>query len=372
MTTEPVTPPTVEDVCRLVSDFGAAQFEAGIASVEPDVAQLKSLYDAEVTANKVLQQKLTDALAEIERLKNPIPEPTPVTFEIGSAVGSNTDPSAMETRMGVKLDAWRTYENGDGDQQITDTVNRIKANIAKGRKRSSVSVKVPVSMASAATGGADAWAKRLALAIAAAIKGTTHKVRVAINHEPENDVAIVRVSGSVTNGTQLVAYRDNWKKFQNRVAPFFDLPGIDYIIIVMGDHQWNTGANYYPWWSQDKLMSGLVDEVKGVGYDFYERYSNTHKTWTNWGWVSKAATWFALHKRPSGQGYLWGLSETAWTEEAEALKPGQFGRVMGLVKSAGGSWLEYFSTLLNSSEHWQIEPGDRREKDLAATLKGNR
>lgn len=356
---------TLEDVTTTAAAYGREEYVKGAQSRQVEIDQLKAI-------NATLASEYDALEAEYKahmEAEHPAPTPPAVKFQIGAAVGGNTDPAAFEKRIGHVLDARRTYMNtSDGDDgQITKAVSQIKANITAGRPTSSPSFKVPVSMSSAATGGADAWAKKLANALAGAIKGTSHTLRVAINHEPENDVALVKDStGKVTNGPALVKFRDDWKAFQTRVSPFFDLPGITYIVILMGDHQWNSGANYYPWWSQDKVMSGLPATVKGVGYDYYERYGQAGSTrWTGWGWIDKAKVWFADHH------LVWGLSETAWTEEAEKAKPGQTATMKARVSAGGGTWLEYFNTDLNSAAHWEMDPGSAREKEYGHTLNEN-
>lgn len=367
--------PEVAALTAQLTDLNRRVTEAAddVAALQQALADLRTAYQALTGENTGLTEQLgaltrnleattaeRDALQRrVDELEHPTPDPEPTPtpvpaagFQIGSAYLSNGDPTPWEKRMGVVLDSRRTYYQGS---QLDSAVTHVKANIAAGRAVSSISFKVPQSWAAMATGAGDTWAQQVRTKLQAA-RAAGHLIRIAFNHEPENDF-----------GNDTVK-RDDWKAMQNRLAPMFDLPGFEYVVIFMGDHQYNSGANFYAAWQIDKAMPSSP-AIKGVGYDIYERRgqikNGTAMGWSNWGILDKAKAWHATRR------YRWGLSETGWTEQAEAERPGQAQLMVDRLVKAGGSWLEYFNTNLNSAATWAMAAGSAREKSFAQALKAN-
>lgn len=290
--------------------------------------------------------------------------PEEQTFVIGMAYKTNTDPAPVEKRIGLLVDVSKTYY-GAGD--LTKAVARVQANIAAGRAVSEISFKAPFTWADMAAGKGDAWALAIATALQKAIAGTTHLVRIAFNHEPENDKPDSKGVGD--NGAT-AAGRDQWRAMQVRLAPIFDVAGIEFIVILMGYHSIASTSNLYKIW---RLELAIPDSphIKGVGYDLYETYAvidkdtGKPKGWRNW--ETYCAKIKAFHDtRP---GLKWGLSEHGWTDAAETSRPGYLITVANAVAKYGGSWILVFSVnLATRAADWEMPAGSAREKTFAQLL----
>jgi hypothetical protein len=340
---------SLEDVTTAAKAYGAEQFAAGAASRQDEVDVVRQSLSR-------TEEQLQAALARIDELTKP--DPVTSSFVLGMAYESNTDPTAVEKRLGFVLDSRRTYY-GSSEAEIKKAETNIRANIAAGRKVSSVSFKVPFSWAEMAAGKGDAWATALRDRLAKLVAGTTHIIKIAFNHEPENDKA--------PNNGGTVAGRDSWKAMQLRLAPLFDQAGFVFIVILMGMHSTRTSDSLYKIWRLDLAIPNHP-AIKGVGYDLYQFRGRVQAGATKPdGWSPQEADYKAIaafHKtRP---GLTWGLSETAHTEDAEAERPGLLASTTALVVAYGGSWLEWFNSNLNSTAKWEMAAGSAREKSFAA------
>jgi hypothetical protein len=285
-----------------------------------------------------------------------VPAPLPsVNFVVGGAYLSNTDPAPVEGRAGVPFETVRNYYSSTG---VGSAITRVKANIAAKRAVSHVSFKLPYSWAQMANGAGDVWAKDVSAKLQAAIAGTPHVVRIAMHHEPENDTG--------TNAGNTVAGRDAWKNMQARLAPFFDKPGIQYILVLMGYHSFSTASSLYPLWKLDACVPN-TPAIKGIGYDIYERFGSEGAThWTNWdSYMSQIK---AFH---GPRNLAWGLSETGVSATGFSAKTTWFSEMISRLKANGGSWFDYFNTNLNSVSAWYMDPGSPREKAFIEVLKNN-
>lgn len=285
------------------------------------------------------------------------PPPTTGTgFDVGSSYGGNADPSPLETSWGVKLEARRTYFTAT---QQSSAVNTIKADIAAGRKTSSISFKLPASWADMAAGKQDAWAKSLSDTLAAAnVSG--HTIRIAFHHEPENDAA--------PNDGSTVAGRDAWKNMQARLSTFYDRPGFQYVAILMGYHTFYGSTTMKQLWSLDASIPTNA-KVKGVGFDIYQQYGVDGSTkWTDMNaYFTQIGTW------AKARNMAWGLSETGLSAAAFTQRPTYFTDTVAQMKAQGGSWLEYFNSDLNSPDpKWSFTATEGRSTAFDKLLTAER
>lgn len=235
----------------------------------------------------------------------------------------------------------------------------VKADIAAGRKTSSISFKVPASWADMAAGKQDVWAKNLADTLVAA-NSSGHTIRVAFHHEPENDTG--------TNDGSTVAGRDNWKKMQAHLSTFYDKPGIQYVAILMGYHTVNGSATMKALWNLDDCIPTNA-KVKGVGFDAYQTKGvNGSTKWTDMNaYFTLLGTWARAHNM------AWGISETGISSTAFAERPTYFTDTIAQMKAQKGSWFEYFNSDLNSPDpKWSFTASDQRGKAFGALLKAER
>jgi hypothetical protein len=284
------------------------------------------------------------------------PSSSTTGFDVGMAYAGNGDPASFESAWGVKLEARRTYF-GPSDQ--TKAANMVKADIAAGRKTSSISFKVPASWADMAAGKQDAWAKNLADTLVAA-NSSGHTIRVAFHHEPENDTG--------TNNGSSAAGRDAWKNMQAHLSTFYDKPGIQYVAILMGYHTLNGSSTMKSLWSLDASIPTNA-KVKGVGFDAYQTKDvNGNTKWTDMNaYFTLLGTWARAHNM------AWGISETGVSSAAFAERPTYFTDTIAQMKAQGGDWFEYFNSDLNSPDpKWSFTASEQRGKAFGALLKTER
>jgi hypothetical protein len=340
---------SLEDVTTAAKAYGAEQFAAGAASRQDEVDVVRQSLSR-------TEEQLQAALARIDELTKP--DPVTSSFVLGMAYESNTDPTPVEKRLGFVLDSRRTYY-GSSEAEIKKAETNIRANIAAGRKVSSVSFKVPFTWAEMAAGKGDAWATALRDRLAKLVAGTTHIIKIAFNHEPENDKA--------PNNGGTVAGRDNWKAMQLRLAPLFDQAGFFFIVILMGMHSVRTSDSLYKIWRLDLAIPNHP-AIKGVGLRPLPVPGPCPGRRDEAGRLVPAGGRLqgdpAFHKtRP---GLAWGLSETAHTEDAEPSALVCSRPRLRWSSKYGGSWLEWFNSNLNSTAKWEMAAGSAREKSFAA------
>jgi hypothetical protein len=341
---------SLEDVTTAAKAYGAEQFAAGAASRQDEVDVVRQ-------SLSLTEEQLQAALARIGELTKP--DPVTSSFVLGMAYESNTDPTPVEKRIGFVLGSRRTYY-GSSEAEIKKAETNIRANIAAGRKVSSVSFKVPFTWAEVASGKGDAWAIALRDRLAKLVAGSGHIVKIAFNHEPENDKA--------PNNGGTVAGRDNWKAMQLRLAPLFDQPGLFFIVIVMGMHSVRTSDSLYKIWRLDLAIPDQpghqgrrVRPLPIPGPPQGRRDDQPD------GWSPQEADYKAIQSfHATRPGLAWGLSETAHTEDAEQERPGLLATTQALVAKYGGSWLEWFNSNLNSTAKWEMAAASAREKSFAA------
>lgn len=325
----------------------------GVAAFRRQVAEATELRLQAEESRDLAHRRVGELTTENNDLRRQLEEQQQPArlFDLGMAYKGNVDPAPVEKRLGRPVHSSRTYYGGAASE-ITKAAARVDADEAAGRRTSSVSFKLPVPWADAAAGKADTWAETVADRLTPT---GDHRVRVALHHEPEDDKPLT------------AAHRDQWLAMQLRLAPYFDRPGIEYVVILMGYHSLNSDSSLYPIW---KLDEAIPDDpaIKGVGYDLYQ-VRGAIKDGKTQGWrdfdrlLTQVRAFHAT--RP---GLVWGLSETACTAAAETEKPGVIPRLVDQVISYGGSWLEYFNSNLNSIAGWEMEPGGAREASYAAAL----
>jgi hypothetical protein len=258
-------------------------------------------------------------------------------FLVGAAEHDNGDPSALERAAGSTLGIRRTFWK----------VSKLDASVAVAREDVAAG-RVPLlsykvgDWSAAASGTMDDWARTAARRLS----GLGGTVMVAIHHEPEGD-------GDVAA----------WKRMQQRLAPLFDVPHVEYGVVLTGYAQLYGPRQY----SFDALWPTGAP-VKFLGLDVYESFG-AHKrsggTKHHWTDLEKdyfvAAGRFARRKQVS-----WGLAETGLTDTAFDTARGRLwfaATARGLARQ-GGSFMAYFDSRQNSgSNSWPLT-GAKREAFL--------
>jgi len=303
----------------------------------------------------------------------PPPPPPKVDYLVGSANGGNGDPSAMESRLGVKIETRRTYfraaSGATGSEgSITSAMKTVDADIAAGRKCSEISFKLPFSWADMAAGKGDGWLKAASDAVKAKARANpNHIIRVVKHHEPENDPA-------PDNGPTQAGH-DNWKRVQEKAAPMYDgVPNVEFGCILMGFHSFSpptSKADAAIW----NLAASIPDiaGIKFVGFDIYESYGRAKSgggystTWQDYEgkYFAPIEAWNATRTHK----VKWGLSECGLVQRAFDADPNWFNKVGNAMKKHGGSHFSYFNSNLNSTDTWAFVAGDSREKAFGAFIK---
>jgi hypothetical protein len=261
---------------------------------------------------------------------------------LGSAYGSNTDPTPWEQSMGQQLGVRRTYW---GASQVDKGVAVAKTDIAAGRIPW-ISFKLPYSWPDMAAGKGDAWATDLATKLSK-LNGP---VWLAFHHEPEGDADITA-----------------WTAMQARLAPLVRAaaPNVAYSIVLTG---WNQlyGPSQY---SLDSLWPKNT-KIDLLGVDTYEKLGvvkdgkeQTKATNFDKDYFKPFGDWAKAH------GVAWGVAETGYSDRASELDPQWVNQTYGLLKANGGVAFTYFNTVLNSASTWAITT-DLKQGQFTAAIKG--
>ncbi len=258
---------------------------------------------------------------------------------LGSAYGSNTDPTAWENTMGHRLGVHRTYY---GASQVDKAVSVSKADLALDRIPW-ISFKLPYTWAEMAAGKGDAWTRALAVKLNA-LNGP---VWIAFHHEPEGD-GDIKV----------------WTAMQARLAPIVRsaASNVSFTIVVTGYHQLYGQAQY----SLDSLWPKNT-KVDMLGVDVYNKYGvvkdgkeyTTH-TDLEGDYFSKFAAW------ANPKGIAWGVAETGFTDKAAEVNPQWVQNSYNLLKKYNGVAFTYFNTTLNSIANWALSTATKKRVFTAA------
>ncbi len=261
---------------------------------------------------------------------------------LGSAYGSNTDPTLWEQEMGHALGVHRTYY---GATQVDKGVANAKADLAKNRIPW-ISYKMPFSWQDMVAGKGDAWAKDLATKLSK-LDGP---VWLAFHHEPEGDGDIKA-----------------WTAMQARLAPMVRAaaPNVSYSIVVTGWNQLYGAAQY----SLDSIWPKNTT-IDLLGVDVYDKFGavkngkefTTHTDLEN-DYFKKFAAW------ANPKGIAWGVAETGFTDKAAEADPQWVSRSYTQMKALGGIAFTYFNTNLNSIANWALTTDTKKRvyKDALRT-----
>lgn len=260
---------------------------------------------------------------------------------VGAAHGSNTDPTALESKLGRKLAVRRTYFTASG---VTKAVSTARTDLAAGRLPW-MSFKLPHSWPDMVAGKGDAWAKDLAKRLGE-LDGP---VWVAFHHEPEGD-------GNI----------QTWRKMQERLAPIVRsaASNVAFTVVVTGWNQFYGAAEYR---LSEIWPRGVKVDV--AGFDIYQQYGvvKNGKTTTKWTdfseYYSKIATWARTVD------VAWGLGETGVTDSAARARPEEIANSVKLMEDYGGIAYSYFDTTLNSIANWALSTAVKQQ-GFASALGG--
>jgi cellulase (glycosyl hydrolase family 5) len=261
---------------------------------------------------------------------------------LGSAYGSNTDPTPWENTMGQQLGVRRTYW---GASQVDKAVSVAKTDLAANRVPW-ISFKLPYSWPDMASGKGDAWARDLATKLSK-LNGP---VWLAFHHEPEGDAVIT-----------------DWTRMQARLAPLVRAiaPNVAYSIVLTGWNQFYGPSQYsldslWPKNTKIDLLGVDTYEKLGVVKDGKEQTKSTD--WQN-DYFGRFSSWANAH------GVAWGVAETGYSDRASELDPQWVSRTYNLLKANGGVAFTYFNTTLNSASTWALTPAAKKQQ-FAAAMRG--
>ncbi len=261
---------------------------------------------------------------------------------VGSAYGSNSDPTAWEKEMGQNLGVRRTYYGGS---QVDKAVAVAKADLAMDRIPW-ISFKLPYSWAEMAAGKGDAWTKDLATKL----NKLNGPVWLAFHHEPEGDGDIKQ-----------------WTAMQARLAPIVraSASNVAFTIVLTGWHQFFGNAQY----SLDSLMPKNI-KVDMVGVDVYNFYGTVKDGKTNTKMTDFAKSYFKpLNAWTSAHGMAWGVAETGFTDSASNVDPQWVTNTYNLMKANNGVAFTYFNTTLNSIANWALSTSVKKTSFSTALRK---
>jgi hypothetical protein len=246
---------------------------------------------------------------------------------IGSAFGSNTDPTTWEKEMGRNLGVHRTYY---GASQVDKAVSVSKADLAQNRIPW-ISFKLPYSWSEMAAGKGDAWTRDLSVKLSK-LNGP---VWVAFHHEPEGDGDIKQ-----------------WTAMQARLAPIVraSAPNVAFTIVLTGWHEFFGAAEYH----LDNLMPKNT-KVDMIGIDVYNFYGVVKDGKTTTKMTDFAKSYFQpLNAWTKAHGMAWGVAETGFTDSAATKEPQWVANTYNLLKANNGVAFTYFNTTLNSIANWAL------------------
>jgi hypothetical protein len=258
-------------------------------------------------------------------------------FLVGAAQHDNGDPAALERAAGSTLGVRRTFWKVS---KLDASVAVARHDVADGRVPL-LSYKVG-DWSAAADGAMDDWAREAASRLSA-LGGT---VMVAIHHEPEGDGDIA-----------------TWKRMQQRLAPLFDVPHVQYGVVLTGYAQIYGPQEY----SFDAVWPDGAP-VKFLGLDVYESFGARKKNGgTKHRWTDLEKAYFVDAGRFARRKHVfWGLAETGLTDAAFDTPRGRLWFAVtarGLARQ-GGSFLAYFDSRQNSGTNsWPLQ-GAKREAYL--------
>jgi hypothetical protein len=261
---------------------------------------------------------------------------------LGSAYGSNTDPTPWEQSMGTQLGVRRTYF---GASQVDKGVSVAKTDLANGRLPW-ISFKLPYGWSQMAAGQGDAWTKDLATKLSK-LNGP---VWLAFHHEPEGD-------GDITQ----------WTAMQAHLAPIVRAaaPNVAYSIVLTGYNQF-FGAKQY---SLESLWPKNT-KVDIAGFDIYNKYGVVKDGKENTKGTDMVGAYFTKLKAWSDKtGVPWGIAETGYTDKASEVDPQWVDRTYTELKQYGGIAFTYFNTNLNSVANWALTT-DKKKAQFKAAIQG--
>jgi hypothetical protein len=261
---------------------------------------------------------------------------------LGSAYGSNADPTPWENTMGQQLGIRRTYY---GASQVDKGVSTAKTDLAAGRVPW-ISFKLPYGWGDMAAGKGDAWT----LDLATKLSRLNGPVWLAFHHEPEGDGDIKQ-----------------WTAMQAHLAPIVRAaaPNVAYSIVLTGYNQFYGAAQY----SLESLWPKNT-KIDLLGVDTYNKFGvvkdgkeNTKGTDMVKSYFTKLQTWTEKTHVP------WGIAETGYTDKAADVDPQWVSRTYNELKSYGGVAFTYFNTNLNSVANWALTT-DKKKSQFKAAMQG--
>jgi hypothetical protein len=246
---------------------------------------------------------------------------------VGAAVGGNADPAPFEAQTGQRLGVRRTYYGATGTDKAVKTA---RSDLANGRLPW-ISFKLPYSWEQMAAGKGDAWAKDIAVKMAA-LPGP---VWIAFHHEPETD-------GDVRQ----------WRAMQERLGPIVrnNAPNVAFTIILTGWHQISGEKEF----ALDALWPSTKVDV--AGFDIYNFYKTTNSDGTYFTKPSDLRHKYfePISKFVASKGAAWGLAETGYNDAAAQDLPNLMKETYDAMVDNHGVAFAYFNSPLNSSTSWVI------------------
>ena len=258
---------------------------------------------------------------------------------LGAAVGSNSDPSAFERRLGQRLGVRRTYWSAE---QVDTAASVAREDLARGRLPW-ISFKLPHSWGGMASGVGDDWVEDVTQKLAE-LPGP---VWVAFHHEPEGDGRI-----------------EDWTAMQERLAPMVrrGAPNVGFTVILTGWHQLYGPAEHslQAIWPRTK--------VDVAGFDVYNQYGTVVKGRTLTRPTDMRGAYFEpLSRWARSTKVAWAVAETGFSDPASKRYPAWIEETFADVVGTGGVAMCYFNTTLNSKSSWAIS-SPAKERQYARAL----
>jgi PKD repeat protein len=250
---------------------------------------------------------------------------------VGGSYGSNSDPVDWEASAGRNLGVNRRFYTSS---QVSSAVTAAQDALAHNRVPW-ISFKLPYTWEDMAAGKGDAWT----LDLVKRLDALDGPVYLAFHHEPEGD-------GNITA----------WKQMQERLGPIVrsNSDNVAFTVVLTGWNQLYGDAQY----RLDSMMPNT--KVDLVGFDVYEKYGTNNSSgtmitkWTDFenDYFKPLSAWAAAHDM------AWGLAETAYDDDAYAVKPDWISQNIALAEKYGAQAWAYFNTGLNnnaSGSAWALE-----------------